>query len=114
MSDTTRDAIKNKCRETKEYNYKLSSKLKSMFAVKLRNMKTLLVMLATITTLSCFAQKDIPAAVQESFKKNFPGVTVKKWEKEDGNFEANFSNSLGKISGCMPLPVSLILIITNL
>ena len=62
-----------------------------MFAVKLRNMKILLVMLATITTLSCFAQKDIPAAVQESFKKNFPDVTVKKWEKEDGNFEANFS-----------------------
>ena len=62
-----------------------------MFAVKLRNMKTLLFMLATITTLSCFAQKDIPAAVQESFKKNFPDVTVKKWEKEDGNFEANFS-----------------------
>ena len=62
-----------------------------MFAVKLRNMKTPLFMLATITTLSCFAQKDIPAAVQESFKKNFPNVTVKKWEKEDGNFEANFS-----------------------
>jgi len=54
-------------------------------------MKTLLFMLATIITLSCFAQKDIPAAVQESFKKNFPNVTVKKWEKEDGNFEANFS-----------------------
>lgn len=48
-------------------------------------------MLAAMTTLSCFAQKDVPAAVQESFKKNFPGVTVKKWEKEDGNFEANFS-----------------------
>ena len=54
-------------------------------------MKTLLFMLAAMTTLSCFAQKDVPAAVQESFKKNFPGVTVKKWEKEDGNFEANFS-----------------------
>lgn len=54
-------------------------------------MKTLLFILATITTLSCHAQKDIPAAVQESFKKNFPGVTVKKWDKEDGNFEANFS-----------------------
>lgn len=54
-------------------------------------MKTLLMAIAVSTTISCYAQKDIPAAVQESFKKNFPGVTVKKWDKEDGNFEANFS-----------------------
>ncbi|QEC66061.1 hypothetical protein FRZ67_01595 [Panacibacter ginsenosidivorans] len=54
-------------------------------------MKTLLFMLATITTFGCYAQKETPAAVQEAFKKNFPGVTVKKWEKEDGNYEANFT-----------------------
>lgn len=47
--------------------------------------------IAVSTTMSCFAQKDIPAAVQEAFKKDFPGVNVKKWDKEDGNFEANFS-----------------------
>ena len=54
-------------------------------------MKTLLLVLATITTFGCYAQKETPAAVQEAFKKNFPGVTVKKWEKEDGNYEANFT-----------------------
>lgn len=69
------------------YNYKLSSKLQYKFAVKLNTMKTLLLMLAAITTFGCYAQKETPAAVQEAF----PGVTVKKWEKEDGNYEAYFT-----------------------
>ena len=70
----------------------MSSKSKNTFgAIKKHFMKTLLMAIAVSTTMSCFAQKDIPAVVQEAFKKNFPGVTVKKWDKEDGNFEANFS-----------------------
>lgn len=53
-------------------------------------MKTLIAIVLS-TTVSCFAQKEIPVAVQDAFNKNFPGITVKKWDKEDGNFEANFS-----------------------
>jgi len=54
-------------------------------------MKTLLIAFATMAGVSCFAQKDIPSPVKEAFAKNFPGVTAKKWDKEDGNYEANFT-----------------------
>lgn len=54
-------------------------------------MKTLLLIVTIATTLSCFAQTTPPAPVQSAFTKNFPGITAKKWDKEDGNYEANFS-----------------------
>ncbi|MEP7318553.1 MAG: PepSY-like domain-containing protein [Panacibacter sp.] len=54
-------------------------------------MKTLLLILTLATTLSCSAQTTPPAPVQAAFAKNFPGITAKKWDKEDGNYEANFS-----------------------
>lgn len=42
----------------------------------------------------CFSQtikeKDVPAAVIQSFQNEFPGVRVEKWEKEGANFEAEF------------------------
>ncbi|HRH61440.1 MAG TPA: PepSY-like domain-containing protein, partial [Chitinophagaceae bacterium] len=53
-------------------------------------MKNILLAFSIITTFSCMAQTDIPAAVQASFNKNFPGIAVKKWEKEAGNYEAEF------------------------
>jgi len=34
--------------------------------------------------------KDVPDAVKASMEKAFPGITA-KWEKEEANFEANFS-----------------------
>lgn len=40
---------------------------------------------------NCFAQKVVPVEVKEAFTKSFPGITVKKWDKEDGNYEANFT-----------------------
>ena len=54
-------------------------------------MKTLLLLIGIAATVSCFAQTTPPASVLEAFKKNFPGVTVKKWDKEDRNYEANFT-----------------------
>lgn len=53
-------------------------------------MKRVFVAVALLTTVSCIAQ-DAPAAVQRAFSKNFPGTTVKKWDKEDGKYEANFT-----------------------
>ena len=53
-------------------------------------MKTLFITIAVLTSVCCFAQTTPPASVLEAFKKNFPGVTVKKWDKEDKNYEANF------------------------
>ncbi len=53
-----------------------------------------------VTTILClglssvYAQKikgaDVPTTVKEGFKKNFPNSKAKEWEKEDGNFEAEF------------------------
>lgn len=41
--------------------------------------------------VSCMAQTDIPAPVKNAFAKNFPNTPVKKWDKEAGKYEANFS-----------------------
>ncbi|CAN5749789.1 hypothetical protein BH10BAC2_BH10BAC2_06860 [soil metagenome] len=54
-------------------------------------MKALFIAISVLTATSCFAQTQPPAPVQEAFKKDFPGITVKKWEKENGNYEASFS-----------------------
>ena len=43
-----------------------------------------------LTALNCKAQS-VPAEAKAAFAKNFPGATVKKWDKEDGNYEANFT-----------------------
>lgn len=53
-------------------------------------MKKLLVAAILFATVSCTAQTP-PAAVTTAFEKSFPNTTVKKWDKEDGGYEANFS-----------------------
>lgn len=61
-------------------------------------MKKLIMMsvLAVIVTLSACAQKldasKVPAAVKASFVKKYPGLTT-KWEKEDGKYEASFTQN---------------------
>ena len=53
-------------------------------------MKIMPFLIALLFVISCTAQ-NIPAAVNQAFTKAFPSTTVKKWDKEDGNYEANFS-----------------------
>ena len=53
-------------------------------------MKQLLIVVAILSATGCAAQT-IPADVKTAFAKSFPNITVKKWDKEDGNYEANFS-----------------------
>jgi len=53
-------------------------------------MKTLFIAIGMMTTVCCMSQKSIPPAVQAAFTKAYPGISVKKWDKEDGKFEANF------------------------
>jgi Putative beta-lactamase-inhibitor-like, PepSY-like len=53
-------------------------------------MKQLLIVAAILLATSCAAQT-IPAEVKTAFAKSFPNTTVKKWDKEDGNYEATFS-----------------------
>lgn len=56
--------------------------------------KTMLLLAATMTTLVAYPQKlkenDVPSAVKEAFKKQFANAKDVDWEKEDGNYEAEF------------------------
>jgi Putative beta-lactamase-inhibitor-like, PepSY-like len=61
-------------------------------------MKTLMVAFGLLAATSCMSQKDVPAAVKDAFTKNFPGITVEKWDNEDGNYEAEFTKDGKKMS----------------
>ena len=57
-------------------------------------MKNLILMLPLMALASCAdAQKvkeaDVPAPAKEQFQKLYPGISA-KWEKENGNYEAEF------------------------
>jgi hypothetical protein len=56
--------------------------------------KIAIMMVAAMITSLTFAQKlqekDVPAPVKTAFQKNFPQAKAEKWEKEGGNFEAEF------------------------
>ena len=53
-------------------------------------------------SLPVMAQKmkaaQVPEPTQKSFAKSYPGTTDVKWEKENGNFEANFMQGNQKVS----------------
>ncbi len=55
-------------------------------------MKKLFVLVLIFATINCVAQ-DVPTSVKKAFEKNFPNTTVKKWDKEDGGYEANFTTN---------------------
>ncbi len=50
----------------------------------------IIMVFALLATIQCTAQ-NTPAAVKNSFSKTFPNTIVKKWDKEDGKYEANFT-----------------------
>lgn len=58
---------------------------------------TILVLAIGFTAITANAQKmndaDIPAAVKSAFSKQYPSAKAEKWEKEDGNYEAQFDNA---------------------
>ncbi|MFO0356554.1 MAG: PepSY-like domain-containing protein [Sphingobacteriaceae bacterium] len=61
-------------------------------------MKKLILVLALSLGLgSAFAQKiketEVPAAVKDGFKKQYPNAKVSEWEKEGANFEAEFKQN---------------------
>ena len=60
-------------------------------------MKKLLVAVIAFSCVSCMAQ-NVPAAVTTAFEKSFPNTTVKKWYKEDGGYEANFTKDSKSMS----------------
>jgi len=56
--------------------------------------KLALMMVAAMITSLTFAQKlnekDVPTQVKTAFQKQYPNVKETKWEKENGNYEAEF------------------------
>lgn len=56
--------------------------------------KYVVIAAAVCMAIGAKAQKlkdtDVPDAVKDSFKKSHPAATVKKWEKEKENYEAEF------------------------
>ena len=65
-----------------------------------------------LVTIPVFAQKmdasKVPAPVKSTFSKNFPGITSVKWEKEKGNYEANFKQNEQKMSALIDANGSLL------
>jgi len=60
---------------------------------------------AVLLALPAHAQKlaaaQVPAAATAAFKKAFPGVQGAKWEKEDGHFEAGFTQGGSEMSALL-------------
>ena len=56
--------------------------------------KTILLSIIGLIAITASAQKiketEVPAAVKATLTKEYPNVKVKSWEKEKGNFEAEF------------------------
>jgi len=77
---------------TNNIYHRISTKSCFKLAVnkKLLNMKRVFAFMIVLTAFNCSAQ-NVPAEVKAAFAKSFPNTTVKKWDKEDGNYEANFT-----------------------
>ncbi|MBU0488204.1 MAG: PepSY-like domain-containing protein [Bacteroidetes bacterium] len=64
--------------------------------------KAMILFALAIFATGLYAQKvkpqDVPEPVKTAFAKLYAGVTVDKWEKEDGNFEAEFKKDGKEIS----------------
>ena len=54
-------------------------------------MKLSLALFAASLLVGHVHAQNVPAAVSTAFTKTFPGISVKKWDKEEGNYEANFT-----------------------
>ena len=63
--------------------------------------KSIVIALCLVST-QAMAQKinasKVPTAVKATFSQNFPSVKDMKWEKEKGNYEANFKDGVNKMS----------------
>src|SRR6266487_1345419 len=63
----------------------------NFYTFKSKIVKTFLLVVAAIMTTICMSQINVPSTVQSSFAKFFPGISVKKWDKEEEKYEANFT-----------------------
>jgi uncharacterized protein YxeA len=65
-------------------------------------MKKALVLVAVILSVTCSLKaqdlkaKDVPSVVKEALMKKFPEAAKVSWEKEKGNYEANWGGKSGE------------------
>lgn len=87
-----------KCREFASENNQIA-----LLDLKKNNMKTLVTLIICLFSLAAAGQKltreKVPVATRTAFAKAHPGITP-QWEKEDGNYEADFSEN-GKEASCV-------------
>ena len=71
------------------------------FELKLNEMKKIIIILMLFayfaTTAQKVSEKEVPASVVAKFNSLYPGIKY-KWEKEKGNYEANFEQNDVEIS----------------
>ncbi|MDR3713166.1 MAG: PepSY-like domain-containing protein [Puia sp.] len=62
--------------------------------------KTTFLLIGTLTIFNAYSQdlkeKDVPPVVKSALMKQFPKATKVSWEKEKGNFEANWGGKSGE------------------
>ena len=59
----------------------------------------LVLLFSSFVIAQSVSEKDIPNSVKSTFLKSYPDQTNVKWEKEKGNYEANFT--IGKTQRAM-------------
>ena len=64
----------------------------------------LTVIFATNVIAQDLKEKDVPVTVKASFAKKYPDVKKVSWEKENGNFEANWGGKSGEDNSVMFSP----------
>ena len=76
----------------------------------MKKLMLLAILLAAIVTGIAIAQdlkeKDIPAAVKAAFVKKYPDAKKVSWEKEKGNYEANWGGKSGEDNSAMFTPTA--------
>src|SRR6478672_370494 len=68
-------------------------------------------LLSTIFTTALFAQGkvNVPTVVKDAFTKKFPEATKVTWEKEKGNYEANWGGKSGEDNSVLYTPAGIFL-----
>src|SRR6202521_3887497 len=74
---------------------------KSLFSAFL-----LAITITSIAVAQDLKEKDIPAAVKDAFAKKYPNAKKVSWEKEKGNYEANWGGKSGEDSSATFTPTA--------
>lgn len=76
----------------------------------MKKIMLLVILLAGMNAITVFSQqmkeKDVPSAVKAAFVKKYPDARKVSWEKEKGNFEANWGGKSGEDNSATLTPAA--------